>query len=64
MSEIGLTEQFLASWSHCINKGEITYPEFEDYYEGNITASKRKQKFNQDAFFTLKMICFFHQIYD
>ena len=64
MSEIGLTEQFLASWSHCINKGEITYPEFEDYYEGNITESKRKQKFNQDAFFTLKMICFFHQIYE
>lgn len=37
MSEIGLTEQFLASWSHCVNQGEITYPEFEDYYEGKTT---------------------------
>ena len=64
MSEIGLTEQFLASWSHCINKGEITYPEFEDYYEGNITESEQKQNLIKMHFFTLKMICFFHQIYE
>ncbi|KAF6016382.1 CAPS2 [Bugula neritina] len=33
-SEVGLTEQFLASWTHCQTAGTVTYPEFEDYYEG------------------------------
>lgn len=36
-SEIGLTEQFLASWSHCAHPEYISYPEFEDYYEGTLT---------------------------
>ncbi|XP_067946012.1 calcyphosin-2-like isoform X2 [Watersipora subatra] len=34
LSEIGLTEQFLASWSHCVTLEQISYLEFEEYYEG------------------------------